>query len=199
MCYNFLAELWILGGIVLKERILDAVYRLVKSRGIKGFTMDDIAKELQIGKQTIYTYFKSKDELIMELIKISVEDNKNLTEAAVSKAEGLKEKFGAAMLSYHKYKIPIELLEEIKRIYPESWAVLEEQRRFKLKIVMDILDEGIKNGEVSEKVNPEIINYLLDKVTASLLSDEFMHENNMTLNQVLDKIRNLLIYGILVR
>jgi hypothetical protein len=107
--------------------------------------------------------------------------------------------FGAAMLSYHKYKIPIELLEEIKRIYPESWAVLEEQRKFKFKIVMDILDEGIKNGEVSEKVDPQIINYLLDKVTASLLSDEFMQESNMTLNQVLDKIKNLLIYGILVR
>lgn len=183
----------------MKERILDAVYRLVKIRGIKGFTMDDVAKELQIGKQTIYVYFKSKDELMMELIRISVEDNKSLTEAAVLKAHGLKEKLVAAMLSYHKYKIPLELLEDIKRVYPKAWVILEEQRNFKLKIVMDILDEGIKNKEVSEKVSPQIINYVLDKVTVGLLSDEFLHENNMTLNEVLEKLSSVLIYGMLVR
>lgn len=183
----------------MKERILDAVYKLVKSRGIKGFTMDDIAKELQIGKQTIYLYFKSKDELIMELIRTSVEDNKLLTEAAVQKASGIKEKLGAAMLSYHKYKIPLELLEEMKRVYPESWEILEQQRSFKLKTVMDILNEGINNGEISEKVSPQIVNYVLDKVTAALLSDEFLYENNMTLNQALEKLTSLLVYGILVR
>lgn len=183
----------------MKERILDAVYRLVKVRGIKGFTMDDVAKELQIGKQTIYVYFKSKDELMMELIRTSVEDNKSLTENAVSKAHGLKEKLVAAMLSYHKYKIPLELLDDIKRVYPNAWVILEEQREFKLRIVMDIIDEGIKNKEVSEKVNPQIVNYVLDKVTMGLLSDEFLYENNMTLNEVLEKLSNILIYGMLER
>lgn len=183
----------------MKERILDAVYRLVKIKGINGFTMNDISKELHIGKQTIYTYFKSKDELMIELVRSSLEDNKTLTEEAVAEARELKEKLKASMISYHKYKIPLELLEEIRKMYPELWGLLEEQRNFKLKIVRDILDEGIENGEVSKKINPQIINYLLDKVTSALLNDEFLQENNTTLNQALEELINLLFYGILIR
>lgn len=183
----------------MRERILDVVYRLVKIRGIKGFTMDDIARELQIGKQTIYTYFKSKDELIMELVRTSVDDNQTMTEEAISNAKSIKEKLEATMVYYHKYKIPLELLEEIKRVYPESWTILQQQRDFKLKTVMDILNCGIENKEVSEKVDPIIVNYLLDKVTIALLDDEFLQENNMTLNEGLEKLRNLILYGILVR
>ncbi|NMM61784.1 TetR/AcrR family transcriptional regulator [Clostridium sp. P21] len=183
----------------MKERILDAVYRLVKVKGINGFTMNDISKELHIGKQTIYTYFKSKDELMIELVRSSLEDNKTLTEEAVAEAHELKEKLKAALISYHKYKIPLELLEEIRKIYPELWGMLEEQRNFKLKIVRDILDEGIEDGEVSKKINPQIINYLLDKVTLALLNDEFLQKNNTTLNQALEELINLIFYGILIR
>ncbi len=183
----------------MKERILDAVYRLVKVKGVNGFTMNDISKEIHIGKQTIYTYFKSKDELMIELVRSSLEDNKTLTEAAVAEAHQLKEKLRAAMISYHKYKIPLELLEEIRKMYPELWDALEEQRNFKLKMVRDILDEGIKSGEVSRDVNSEIINYVLDKVTSALLSDEFLQENNMSLNKGIEELIDILFYGILIR
>lgn len=51
-----------------KTNILEAACALFEEKGIAGTTMDDIAEASGYSKPTIYTYFKSKEELVSHLV-----------------------------------------------------------------------------------------------------------------------------------
>ena len=46
-----------------RESILDATDRLMARYGFRKMTMDDVAKEAGVSKRTIYTYFRSKEDV----------------------------------------------------------------------------------------------------------------------------------------
>lgn len=50
-----------------KEDILDALGDIIQAKGINAnFTISELAHKVDIGKSTIYEYFKTKDELLSE-------------------------------------------------------------------------------------------------------------------------------------
>lgn len=51
-----------------REEILGAASRLAESRGLDGVTMDDVAREAEFAVGSIYSHFRSKDELVSELM-----------------------------------------------------------------------------------------------------------------------------------
>lgn len=52
-----------------KDEILDALIIIFRKQGIgRDFTMAQLAKEVNIGKSTIYEYFKTKDEVLQQAI-----------------------------------------------------------------------------------------------------------------------------------
>jgi AcrR family transcriptional regulator len=57
----------------VRERILDAVERLLARYGYRKMTMDDLAREAGIGKGTTYLYFPSKEEVALSSIDRVVE------------------------------------------------------------------------------------------------------------------------------
>ena len=64
-----------------KNNIIESAKKLFNTKGVEQTTMDDIAKEADYSKSTIYVYFKSKDEIYysiageyMNLLKERLED-----------------------------------------------------------------------------------------------------------------------------
>lgn len=51
-----------------RNNILDAAKKLFEEKGLSQTTMDDIAKEADYSKSTIYVYFKSKDEIYNHIV-----------------------------------------------------------------------------------------------------------------------------------
>lgn len=51
-----------------RESILAAARKLFEKKGINSTTVDDIAKEADYSKSTLYVYFKSKDEILAYII-----------------------------------------------------------------------------------------------------------------------------------
>ena len=50
-----------------KKEILDAAQYLFSSKGFDSTTMDEIAERAEFGKPTLYTYFKSKEEILFHI------------------------------------------------------------------------------------------------------------------------------------
>lgn len=50
-----------------RANILESAHKLFLEKGIPGTTMDEISKEAGCSKTTIYSYFKSKEDLINHL------------------------------------------------------------------------------------------------------------------------------------
>jgi|ERR1051326_5274202 AcrR family transcriptional regulator len=49
----------------LPDRILDAADRLLARYGYQKMTIDDLAREVGIGKGTVYLHFRSKEEIVL--------------------------------------------------------------------------------------------------------------------------------------
>ncbi|MGB5734334.1 MAG: TetR/AcrR family transcriptional regulator [Thiohalocapsa sp.] len=55
-----------------REAILEAASRLFLQRGLQGASMDRVAKEAGVSKQTVYAHFENKDELFCACIRDKV-------------------------------------------------------------------------------------------------------------------------------
>ena len=51
-----------------RENIIQSARALFESRGIEKTTVDDIAKEADCSKSTLYVYFKSKEEILQTIL-----------------------------------------------------------------------------------------------------------------------------------
>jgi AcrR family transcriptional regulator len=56
-----------------RHTILNVAYDVFADRGIDNTTMDDVAKASGLGRRTIYTYFKSREDLFHAVIKKEIE------------------------------------------------------------------------------------------------------------------------------
>lgn len=52
-----------------KDLIINVVEDLISTNGINSFTLRDVAKKCPISLGTLYYYYKTKDEIILDLIK----------------------------------------------------------------------------------------------------------------------------------
>jgi AcrR family transcriptional regulator len=57
-----------------RERIVGAAYELFWSRGYHATSIADIAEQARLPKGSIYNYFRSKDELLVEALSLLAQD-----------------------------------------------------------------------------------------------------------------------------
>ena len=56
------------GGAGARERILESAYRLFARRGIRAVGIDEVIREADVAKATLYRHFPSKDELVLAFL-----------------------------------------------------------------------------------------------------------------------------------
>lgn len=128
-----------------EEQILKGAEELFFRYGIKGITMDDVAKHLSMSKRTIYEKFPNKDAIIEILLKQHLkkhlEDFKkfrnsstNAIEEILMMLQPLKELFES---------MNPRLLFELKKFHPQAW---EDFQKFKKTALMETLITNMKRG-----------------------------------------------------
>lgn len=146
----------------VKKNILEAAKSVFQKWGLNKTTMEDIAREVGKGKSTLYYYYRSKEEIFEELVKKEfasiIGKAQSASEEAVSSKDKLK-KYIATMLSEVKKTASIfplvkgdvkgnkEFLDRIKKMLND-----EEEA-----IVLEILQQGLKSGELNFLKEDELI------------------------------------------
>ncbi len=148
-----------------KKTIFDSAMELFIKHGFYNVRVDDIVEKAGTSKGTFYVHFKSKDQVI-------VEHYKKIDEHYVGIFKGLPEE----MSSYDKLlilfkeaylyteKIGKELLGVvlINQISgKEHIRHVTDPKRNIFKITLGLIQEGQKNGEFSNKINPESLTLLI--------------------------------------
>lgn len=128
-----------------EEQILKGSEELFFRYGIKGITMDDVAKHLAMSKRTIYEKFPNKDAIVEILLKQHLEkhlqDFKKFRQTA---ANAIEEIF--MMLQPMKKlfeSMNPRLLFELKKFHPQAWI---EFQKFKKNALMETLITNMKRG-----------------------------------------------------
>jgi len=176
---------------IKKEQIIDAAEELFAYYGYHKTTLDDIARKIGIKKNSIYYYFESKEVLLNSIIsniyKIKVEQFEK--RAAKSKTTLNKLKVFLSVLVSHKYHdskkyniTPAAFL-EISRVIDESFYNFFEEAK---KMVIDILNEGIKKGELRNHKTKDSAETILE-FTRSLEFLEYTRSNTKFISRDMQK------------
>lgn len=92
-----------------KKNILDTAEKLFSEKGIKQTTMDDISREADYSKSTIYVYFKSKEEIYNHIIFVHMCELRDITELSIKEATNFEECYyticNKLLLLYEQYPL----------------------------------------------------------------------------------------------
>lgn len=134
-----------------KRAIYESTLRLIKEFGFHGTPMSQIAQAAGVATGTIYHYFASKDELIIELYHYAREWMQQVIFSDDDRALPYSEQFINVWMNLVKYYIQrpeiLSFLEQffsspyVKDVYPEDRVCFQDE-------VSVFLKQGIREGHI---------------------------------------------------
>ncbi len=134
-----------------REMLVDVARQLFARMGVDNTTMNDIAQASKKGRRTLYTYFKSKNEIYMAVVESELDHLYKVLLDVANKDIPADEKLGLFIYSR---------LDAIKAIvfrngtlranfFRDIWRVEKVRKTFDIReteLLTSILDEGVKQG-----------------------------------------------------
>ena len=141
----------------LRERIVTTASRLFQAQGVKQVRMDDVARELSVSKKTLYELFADKEELLLEVVKItSCAFHQNVRQIIGNSGNVLEQIFTL-------YKWVIEHCREVNPLffielmrYPQVQTFFEQVHVQHADRIKEWLQMGVKQGLLRDDVNYEV-------------------------------------------
>jgi AcrR family transcriptional regulator len=152
-----------------RETILHAAQTIIRRKGFSAVSMDDVAAEAQFSKATLYKYFRSKSELVFEILIHFLEDLdgrlRNVRDQAAGARERLRDWISCSLrfLSENENLTRVLLLDRsfmrLLQIFvgKQSRAGTDAEKKFLQKIMAKrkamlegsriLLQEGVAAGE----------------------------------------------------
>ncbi|MCI5664435.1 MAG: TetR/AcrR family transcriptional regulator [Mediterranea sp.] len=150
-----------------KAKLVDVARQLFAKMGVENTTMNDIALASKKGRRTLYTYFKSKDEIYMAVVEseldILSDMMKRVAEKEISPQEKLMEMIYTRLDAVKEVVYRNGTLRA--NFFRDIWRVEKVRKRFDAKEIMlikDILKEGMDKGvfQIDDiDMTAEIIHY----------------------------------------
>ena len=134
-----------------KAKLVDVARQLFAKMGVENTTMNDIALASKKGRRTLYTYFKSKDEIYLAVVESELDilsdmmkrvaerdmsPDKKMLEMIYTRLDAVKE------VVYRNGTLRAYFFRDI-------WRVEKVRKSFDLReveIIKGILDDGVKEG-----------------------------------------------------
>ncbi len=192
-----------------KKGIIQAAIGIIARRGLAQTKMEDIAQAAEIGKGTLYEYFKSKDEIFQGafyrvMALFSAESIRELSEVKSAREE-IEEVF-SLMGRIHLSDIPFEHYQ----IFIDFWMEMiksEEEGRPRLfdfhsyyceyrVYLVKILQKGMDRGEFERVDAPQVASSLMAFFDGALLQ-WMMDRENYRFMETLEAFSRLFLRGIL--
>ena len=123
--------------------LLEAAQRLFATRSLEGVSIDDIAKEAEVAKGSLYNHFESKEALADELFRMVRGHVASLLDTAVNNALPPPERLvlGAFVI----LRFAIDHPESIAALIKLSPELLEDKAPLNVK-AREIITEGLETG-----------------------------------------------------
>lgn len=158
-----------------RQQIIDAATNSFSLFGYKSTTIDQVARLANVGKGTIYTFFKNKEELFDEIINDLIKEMKEVANDAVNPSDSFYENVHRVLYKLlefrKKHQLTIKLSQEARDI--GTPAVLEVMEKLELAILNFIKDNvihAIQKGEIKD-CDPEITSFIMMKLYIALIFD----------------------------
>ena len=183
-----------------EKQIIEAARMLFNKYGFKKVTMDEIAREANVTKRTVYSYFSSKEELFKCIINEELENMKKIVEDVEAENLDFYETVHQGIYNLLKY---VNKKKFIKNLVNEAEILKNPIIIENLKIIdsevqnyiRQKIQDAIKKGYIKVK-DVDIVAFLIYKMYIALMFD--WNENNKKLDEniIADNIINFLKTGL---
>ncbi|WP_062048326.1 TetR/AcrR family transcriptional regulator [Bacillus sp. JCM 19034] len=162
-------------GTDKKQLIMDAATKSFSLFGYKATTMDQVAKIARVGKGTIYTYFSTKEELLMAIIEHLAIEMREVANESIYPGASFVENFNAALSGIvefrEKHELIVKLSQELKEIgTPAVAEALQSMEDGICQYIEVRIQKGIDNRSL-RPCDPKVTAFLMFKMYMNLVSD----------------------------
>lgn len=182
-----------------RKMIVDAATKSFSLFGYKATTMDQVAKLANVGKGTIYTFFKNKEELFEDIVSSMVKEMMDEAERVIQPELPVTENVHRALYRLLEFRsehqLMIKLVQEEKEM--GTIAVSESLQHIEDEIIAYIkgkIETAIAKGSI-KAIDSEITSFLLLKMYIALVSDWERHHQPLTSEQIADVMKSFLLKG----
>jgi len=194
--------------VVVKEevriKIVVVARRIFTRYGFRKATMEEIASSSQMGKSSIYYYFKSKEEIFRAVVEFEA----RMLKERLSRIIGINNSPPERLKAYILFRLHhVRTLENFYAALNEETLshmdfILDIRRNFEIEeqvLVGEILEDGMKQGVFqlsSSKIGAIAISTMMKGLELPLLLDE-AHKTDR--EELMEDLIRVLLYGILKR
>ena len=127
--------------------------------GIKSVTMDDIATQLGISKKTLYNHFRDKNQLVENIIKSKIAEDRNVFQkASLESINAIEEMFMHSKYVIETFKaVNPTVFHDLQKNYPSAWQLTVNHKwDFVYNQFLKNIDRGVKEGIYRVDIHKEI-------------------------------------------
>ena len=148
-----------------KNQVLEATFLLMNTdAGIENLTMDDIAKNANVGKTSIFKYFGSKENLIHEVFKYYLNNLGETAKEIMAENKPFEETLIAMSQNKIKYlekinkQFYLDLMDFVTKKGDDGVSLMMKQYiKESYNIMLDLFHRGRKEGKVDLKYSDEFL------------------------------------------
>lgn len=180
------------------ESIIDAAIHVMKVKGFEHATMDDIAEAAEIGKGTLYLYFKSKATLFLTISERGSRLlNQQIAKILLLEESGISliEKMGFTYLNFIRenplyftaFNYFEHTLNEGKITDTAIMEQCENNAREAMTYIVRALQIGMQDGSIKNSFNPKELGLIIWGASKGVIHMAFL-KNNTNHMKILDDI-----------
>ncbi len=154
-----------------KQRLMQAAEQVFRTHRFHEITLDEISREADVGKGTIYLYFSDKEDLIFQAAVAGFDEMCDLllknAEQKVPFRDGLLRMCETISIFFQKRRPLFRIiLSEGERDMESTGSGLrqrwKQRRKAMTKVAAAVIARGVASGEIRRDIPPEILaEYLL--------------------------------------
>jgi len=181
-----------------EEKILTATEKRMIKFGYRKVTMDEIASDLQMSKNTIYLHFPSKIDIAKGLVA-RIKERINTYQQKVEKTEKDPLKIISLNILFLQQELAPwfdHFLKDIQLELPELWREFVDFRSAKVMGLEDLIRAGIKKGKF-RPVNPALAVRAYLGAVDNIIDPEILQKEGVSFQQGLEIVMDIWSKGIL--
>ncbi|MFA5087921.1 MAG: TetR/AcrR family transcriptional regulator [Candidatus Omnitrophota bacterium] len=183
----------------IAQKILDAAQARMVRFGYHKVTMDEIAADLRMSKNTIYLHFQSKIDIAKELVS-RIKNRINDYQVKVEKTEKDPLKIISLNILFLQQELSPwfeHFLKDIQLELPELWQEFVDFRSEKVMDLEKLVESGIKKKKF-RPVNPALAVRAYLGAVNNIIDPEILQREGVGFQQALETVMDIWSKGIVI-
>lgn len=184
-----------------RQMILDGATKAFTQFGYKATTMDLVAKLANVGKGTIYTFFKNKEELFDEIFTSLLMEMRKIADEAIDEKNSFSENLHLALfaiLEFRKnHQLTIKIFQENAELGTSAVKeMIEKMEQMIIRYIKTKVKEAIDKGDI-KPCDPELTAFVMVKLYIALIFDWEKRYEPLTKEEVAESLELYVLKGLL--